>query len=151
MLSSALSLSSSLSPCHGPQFPIAPSYLWQWTHSMISKVPMPSQASGPVRLSSLFLASLPPLSYFTSPLSFLTLHPNQVFTKCKESLQDGPRLEYISWRLWYRQLEARRNNKPSPPSPHLIPVSCPLTPVSELGVDHPGEFFPLPLLRPLRF
>jgi hypothetical protein len=26
---------------------------------------------------SLFLASLPPLSYFTSPLSFLTFHPNQ--------------------------------------------------------------------------
>lgn len=27
-----------------------------------------------------------------------------VFTKCKESLQDGRRLENISWRLWYREL-----------------------------------------------
>jgi Fungal protein of unknown function (DUF1752) len=28
----------------------------------------------------------------------------QVFTKCKESLQDGRRLENISWRLWYREM-----------------------------------------------
>lgn len=28
-----------------------------------------------------------------------------VFTKCKESLQDGRRLENISWRLWYRELK----------------------------------------------
>ncbi|KAF8181518.1 hypothetical protein BJ912DRAFT_854651 [Pholiota molesta] len=27
-----------------------------------------------------------------------------LFTKCKESLQDGRRLENISWRLWYREL-----------------------------------------------
>ena len=27
-----------------------------------------------------------------------------VFTKCKESLQDGRRLENISWRLWYREM-----------------------------------------------
>jgi hypothetical protein len=85
-----------------------------------------------------------------SPSSFLfyisTLLPNfptnLVFTKCKGSLQDGPRLEYISWRLWYRQLEAHRTNKPlpiPPHSPHLIPVSCPLTPVSELGIEHPGK------------
>jgi hypothetical protein len=49
----------------------------------------------------------------------------------------------MSWRLWYRQLEARRTNKPFPIlplSPHLIPVSCPLTPVSEQGVEHPGKF-----------
>ncbi|ETW82470.1 hypothetical protein HETIRDRAFT_244744, partial [Heterobasidion irregulare TC 32-1] len=26
-----------------------------------------------------------------------------LFTKCKESLQDGRRLENISWRLWYRE------------------------------------------------
>ncbi|KAI0268029.1 hypothetical protein BGY98DRAFT_883034, partial [Russula aff. rugulosa BPL654] len=60
-----------------------------------------------------------------------------IFAKCKESLQDGPRLEYISWRLWYRELEARRTNKPFPTlplSPHLIPASCPLTPVSEQGL-----------------
>jgi hypothetical protein len=28
----------------------------------------------------------------------------QVFTKCKESLHDGRRLENISWRLWYREM-----------------------------------------------
>lgn len=70
-----------------------------------------------------------------------------VFTKCKESLQDGPRLEYISWRLWHRQLKARRTNKPFPIPPHsppLIPASCPLTPVSERGVGHPGKFSPSP-------
>ncbi|EGN92366.1 hypothetical protein SERLA73DRAFT_27839, partial [Serpula lacrymans var. lacrymans S7.3] len=27
-----------------------------------------------------------------------------LFTKCKESLQDGRRLENISWRLWYREI-----------------------------------------------
>ncbi|KAF8875518.1 hypothetical protein BD779DRAFT_1790174 [Infundibulicybe gibba] len=27
-----------------------------------------------------------------------------LFTKCKESLQEGRRLENISWRLWYREL-----------------------------------------------
>lgn len=27
-----------------------------------------------------------------------------VFTKCKESLQEGRRLENISWRLWYREM-----------------------------------------------
>ncbi|KAF9514614.1 hypothetical protein BS47DRAFT_1294997, partial [Hydnum rufescens UP504] len=26
-----------------------------------------------------------------------------VFTKCKESLQDGRRLENIAWRLWHRE------------------------------------------------
>ncbi|KAI0030596.1 hypothetical protein K488DRAFT_27889, partial [Vararia minispora EC-137] len=26
-----------------------------------------------------------------------------VFTKCKDSLQDGYRLENISWRLWHRE------------------------------------------------
>ncbi|TFK61481.1 DUF1752-domain-containing protein, partial [Pluteus cervinus] len=27
-----------------------------------------------------------------------------LFTKCKESLHDGRRLENISWRLWHREL-----------------------------------------------
>ena len=93
---------------------------------------MPSQASGRVCLSSL---SPPPL-WVSDSLS------KSVFAKCKESLQDGPRLEYISWRLWHRELEARRTNKPFPflpLSPHLIPASCPLTPVSEQGVEHSGK------------
>ncbi|KAF8624425.1 hypothetical protein AX17_007134 [Amanita inopinata Kibby_2008] len=29
-----------------------------------------------------------------------------LFTKCKESIQDGRRLENISWRLWYREMMA---------------------------------------------
>lgn len=29
--------------------------------------------------------------------------PKPVFTKCKDSLQDGRRLENIAWRVWYRQ------------------------------------------------
>ncbi|KIJ60358.1 hypothetical protein HYDPIDRAFT_32324 [Hydnomerulius pinastri MD-312] len=32
-----------------------------------------------------------------------------LFTKCKESLQDGRRLENISWRLWYRELVQAQN------------------------------------------
>ena len=96
-----------------------------------------------------------PLDEYVYPLSsplFVPDSPSKsVFAKCKESLQDGPRLEYISWRLWYRELEARRTNKPfpiPPHSPHLIPASCPLTPVSEHGVEHPGKFlFPLPPSR----
>lgn len=41
-----------------------------------------------------------------------------MFTKCKESLQDGRRLENISWRLWYREI--MRDGAPplsSAPSP----------------------------------
>ncbi|KAF8304821.1 hypothetical protein DL93DRAFT_2066738, partial [Clavulina sp. PMI_390] len=26
-----------------------------------------------------------------------------VFTKCKHSLHDGPRLENITWRLWHKE------------------------------------------------
>ncbi|KAH9173791.1 hypothetical protein EDB89DRAFT_1884888 [Lactarius sanguifluus] len=64
-----------------------------------------------------------------------------VFTKCKESLQDGRRLENISWRLWYRELATHTRAQrhlptpyDSPPhSPHPNTVTCPLTPVSEKG------------------
>ncbi|KAG6370769.1 hypothetical protein JVT61DRAFT_10971 [Boletus reticuloceps] len=45
-----------------------------------------------------------------------------VFTKCKESVQDGRRLENISWRLWYRELiQAQVSYHPSTPestTPH---------------------------------
>jgi hypothetical protein len=80
----------------------------------------------------------------TSPtLLFLFLHflSRSVFTKCKESLQDGRRLENISWRLWYRELAAhtrtqhRLPSRPQEPLPH-----CPLTPVSEKGSsERPGK------------
>ena len=34
----------------------------------------------------------------------LIYSPPKVFTKCKESLHDGRRLENISWRLWHREM-----------------------------------------------
>lgn len=51
----------------------------------------------------MFLFSFAPFLSFLSSL-------HAVFTKCKESLQDGRRLENISWRLWYREmmLESQR-------------------------------------------
>ena len=39
----------------------------------------------------------------------------QVFTKCKESLQDGRRLENISWRLWYREMKKDLSLSDRPP------------------------------------
>jgi hypothetical protein len=103
-------------------------------------------------ITGLWTSTSVPLSL---PAFLLDSPSKSVFAKCKESLQDGPRLEYISWRLWYRELEARRSNKPFPilpHSPHLIPVSCPLTPVSEQGIEHPGKFpSPLPPSLSLAF
>lgn len=52
-------------------------------------------------------------TYSTSPISssvlsqsrcILISHCSLVFTKCKESLQDGRRLENIAWRLWHREM-----------------------------------------------
>ncbi|CCM03602.1 uncharacterized protein FIBRA_05740 [Fibroporia radiculosa] len=63
-----------------------------------------------------------------------------LFTKCKESLKDGRRLENLSWRLWYREIAASHTPSSSPGS--LSPSSCgrrsptPITPVSE---DGPGR------------
>lgn len=65
-----------------------------------------------------------------------------VFTKCKESLQDGRRLENISWRLWYRELAAHTHTQRHLPTPPHDPLPhCPLTPVSEKGSkNRPGKF-----------
>ena len=63
-----------------------------------------------------------------------------VFTKCKESIQDGRRLENISWRLWHRHLRSKNPLPISPHSPHLISPTYPLTPTSELGLEHSGTF-----------
>ncbi|KAI6105022.1 hypothetical protein EV401DRAFT_2014225 [Pisolithus croceorrhizus] len=66
-------------------------------------------------------------------------HPvNSVFTKCKESLQDGRRLENISWRLWHRefaqaqaQAQARGQQRRSSSASATCPTAYqPLTPVS---------------------
>ncbi|KAI0342850.1 hypothetical protein BDW22DRAFT_159012 [Trametopsis cervina] len=65
-----------------------------------------------------------------------------VFTKCKQSLKDGRRLENMSWRLWYREMSLAH-----PSSESLSPLSSgssspslsdadslpPTTPVSETG------------------
>jgi hypothetical protein len=42
-----------------------------------------------------------------------------VFTKCKESLQDGRRLENISWRLWHRELILAQQSY-LPPTPDSL-------------------------------
>ena len=89
-------------------------------------------------------------SLWTSPflLSPLPLFPphlfspflNPVFTKCKESIQDGRRLENISWRLWHRHLRSKNPLPISPHSPHLISPTYPLTPTSERGLEYSGTF-----------
>ncbi|KAF7354775.1 DUF1752-domain-containing protein [Mycena sanguinolenta] len=45
-----------------------------------------------------------------------------VFSKCKNSLQNGQRLEYISWRLAFRDLAQKRRllHGPWPPTPESI-------------------------------
>lgn len=61
-----------------------------------------------------------------------------LFTKCKESLQDGRRLENISWRLWHRELvqvqaqaQARgQQRRSSSASSTCLTAYQPLTPVS---------------------
>lgn len=40
------------------------------------------------------------------------ISPQAVFSKCKGSLAEGERLEYVSWRLWHREMSA--NNSFSP-------------------------------------
>ncbi|KAG9314786.1 hypothetical protein JVU11DRAFT_3871 [Chiua virens] len=42
-----------------------------------------------------------------------------VFTKCKESVHDGRRLENISWRLWYREL-TQAQGLYHPPIPEIV-------------------------------
>ncbi|OSC96692.1 hypothetical protein PYCCODRAFT_1428948 [Trametes coccinea BRFM310] len=61
-----------------------------------------------------------------------------LFTKCKESLKDGRRLENISWRLWYREMASAQSSPASSPgslSPSLSDrrSPSPITPISEDG------------------
>ncbi|KAF7793743.1 hypothetical protein EIP86_004861 [Pleurotus ostreatoroseus] len=71
-----------------------------------------------------------------------------VFTKCKQSLKDGRRLENISWRLWYREMAAVHSSEchsAGSTSPASSDGRCPspITPLSEDG-PHPGEPPPPP-------
>ena len=79
-----------------------------------------------------------------------------VFTKCKEFLQDGRRLEDISWRLWHRELVQAQIKAHSLSSSSIF-VVCPsyqlLTPVS-MTPSHPddsGRSSPAPAELPAAF
>ncbi|KAA1479005.1 hypothetical protein DENSPDRAFT_846016 [Dentipellis sp. KUC8613] len=66
----------------------------------------------------------------------------QLFTRCKDSLQDGPRLENISWRLWYREVSQYRHSHPHPddaPSCVLPANAAPLSPTSDDGAAFRGS------------
>lgn len=70
-----------------------------------------------------------------------------VFTKCKESLEDGRRLENISWRLWHRELVQAQVKAQSPLSSSVAcPPYQPLTPVSMTPsqLDDSGRSSPTP-------
>lgn len=58
-----------------------------------------------------------------------------MFTKCKESLKDGRRLENLSWRLWYREIAAQQTfaspGSLSPPFSEKHRSPTPITPISE--------------------
>ncbi|KAH9913396.1 hypothetical protein B0H21DRAFT_772969 [Amylocystis lapponica] len=76
-----------------------------------------------------------------------------LFTKCKESLKDGRRLENISWRLWYREIAASQHTPSSSPGSLSPPPSekrslSPITPISEDGRDAPTPEPSLALLSP---
>ncbi|KAI8365291.1 uncharacterized protein BYT42DRAFT_589477 [Radiomyces spectabilis] len=68
-------------------------------------------------------SSLP--SHYEQPLSSLLA----VFNSCKRSIQDGFRLENLSWRLWYRQFILRTSTSSSAKLPHQIQLtSAPKSP-----------------------
>lgn len=138
-----------------------PSLLSLSLHVMVSSFPSPllslaadaiQDLDGADAVTGLWTSTPLPLS-----ILFLSSSSPPVFTKCKESIQDGRRLENISWRLWHRHLSANsRSRNPlltiPPHPPHFISAPCPLTPTSELGVDHSGTFYsPFPLCFHLFF
>ncbi|TDL25726.1 hypothetical protein BD410DRAFT_765411 [Rickenella mellea] len=60
-----------------------------------------------------------------------------VFSKCKQSLQDGPRLENMCWRLWHRERTAGLPSCPSSPacSDAATLASHPTSPPFEASSD----------------
>ncbi|KAI0715761.1 hypothetical protein C8T65DRAFT_694593 [Cerioporus squamosus] len=76
-----------------------------------------------------------------------------LFTKCKESLKDGRRLENISWRLWYREMASAQTTPSSSPgslSPSFSEKRSPspITPISEDGLVTSQVPLPHPSLSP---
>jgi hypothetical protein len=60
--------------------------------------------------------------HHVSLIYILYLYFKKVFSKCKDSLQDGRRLENISWRLAFRELSQNRRllDGPWPPTPESV-------------------------------
>jgi hypothetical protein len=57
---------------------------------------------------------------------FAHRHPwRLVFTKCKNSVQDGRRLENLSWRLWHREMSASASSPNQPPPSSLTEMVSP--------------------------
>ncbi|KZV60928.1 hypothetical protein PENSPDRAFT_619649 [Peniophora sp. CONT] len=68
-----------------------------------------------------------------------------LFTKCKESLQDGRRLENISWRLWHRELAAGAHHHTDisgcvHSDRNAASTAAPLSPISDYGRGSSQDF-----------
>jgi hypothetical protein len=59
-------------------------------------------------------------------------YPKAVFSRCKDSIQDGERLENISWRLWYRELVTH------------APPSTPFSEAAHCKAERQEPGFPFP-------
>jgi hypothetical protein len=77
-----------------------------------------------------------------------------VFTKCKQSLKDGRRLENMSWRLWYREMSVAHSPAKDSDvnSLALSDTTCPspITPLSDSSSQN-GKFIQLGSLKILSF
>ncbi|KAI3620379.1 hypothetical protein CBS9595_002346 [Malassezia furfur] len=69
-----------------------------------------------------------------------------VFTKCKEALEDGQRFENLSWRLWFRQSHGmHRRASADTPASTPPPLASPEAPNGKLAG---GARVPTPLSEP---
>jgi len=75
--------------------------------------------------------------YLFPPFFFRPLH-SKVFTKCKASLQDGPRLENISWRLWYREMAIPTHYQYNGPPTPLSQSTSPYLPAVDKSASGTG-------------
>lgn len=72
-----------------------------------------------------YLRDLPPIFFELTSL-------DKVFTKCKESLKDGHRLENISWRLWYREMISAQSSPASSSTSLSLPLTDRRTPIGHM-------------------